>query len=267
MFPVELDIEGDNYASIRLKQAEPVQLNKALLYAFADAKRLNLEEIETEFDCLRNRFSSLQKLLDYLGGFGIKISAAPRKNIFPFDRYAEPKYNQAPEIKNLCLLARCSLANSIYNDYALLEKRHLANDSINQLLNRKAKKFKSGKGQNLYLINNVDYAQEQVVRKVNDSGNMVIYGPPGTGKSQTIVNVISDAVAKGKKVLVVSQKKAALDVVFNRLGVLNNRAMFVVDSEKEKRGFYERCQLTHQQLIDFKPDEDVFKNLMKSALF
>ena len=259
MFPVEIDIEGDNYASIRLKQAEPVQLNKALLYAFADAKRLNLEDIETEFDCLKTKFSSLQKLLDYLAGFGIKISAPQRKNIFPFDRYSEPKHNQAPEIKNLCLLARCSLANSIYNDYAKLEKRHLANESINQLLNRKVKKFKSGKAQDLFLINNVDYAQEQVVRKVNDSGNMVIYGPPGTGKSQTIVNVISDAMAKGKKVLVVSQKKAALDVVFNRLGVLNNRAMFVVDSEKEKRGFYERCLLTHQQLVDFKIDEEVFK--------
>ena len=32
-------------------------------------------------------------------------------------------------------------------------------------------------------MNNVDYAQRQVVQKVNESGNMVIYGPPGTGKT------------------------------------------------------------------------------------
>ncbi len=258
MFPVEIDIESDTTAFIRLKTGEPVQLNKALMYAFADAKRLNLEELETEFDCMRARFSSLQKLLDYLASFGIKIAPAPRKNIFPFDRYPEPKASQAPEIKNLCLLARCSLANSIYNDYAKLEKKHLANESINQLLNRKVKKHKGGKEQNLYLINNVDYAQEQVVRKVNDSGSMVIYGPPGTGKSQTIVNVISDAIAKGKKVLVVSQKKAALDVVYNRLGKLNTRAMFVVESEKEKRGFYERCQTTHNKLLAFDVDKKAF---------
>ena len=117
MFPVELQIENDSTANICLKSGEPVQLNKALMYAFADAKRLNLEEMDMEFDCMKSRFSNIQKLLDYLATFGVKISANPRKNIFPFDRYSEPKHSQAPEIKNLCLLARCSLANSIYNDY------------------------------------------------------------------------------------------------------------------------------------------------------
>ena len=46
---------------------------------------------------------------------------------------------------------------------------------------------------------------------------MVIQGPPGTGKSQTIVNVIAQALAAEKKVLFVSEKKAALDVVKQRL--------------------------------------------------
>lgn len=77
---------------------------------------------------------------------------------------------------------------------------------------------------------------------------MVIYGPPGTGKSQTIVNVIADALCKNKKVLVVSQKKAALEVVFNRLGSLNEKAMFITDAEKEKRMFYERCLNAHNSI-------------------
>ncbi len=47
--------------------------------------------------------------------------------------------------------------------------------------------------------------------------NMVIQGPPGTGKSQTIVNLIACAAAEGKKVLFVSEKMAALDVVKRRL--------------------------------------------------
>ena len=82
MFPVEIEIENDSSASISLKSGEPVQLNKALMYAFADAKRLNLEELETEFDCMKARFANLQKLLDYLASFGIRIAPAPRKNIF-----------------------------------------------------------------------------------------------------------------------------------------------------------------------------------------
>ncbi|MFM9057497.1 MAG: AAA domain-containing protein, partial [Bacteroidota bacterium] len=45
----------------------------------------------------------------------------------------------------------------------------------------------------------------------------VIQGPPGTGKSQVIANLIAELVARGKRVLFVAEKKAALDVVYDRL--------------------------------------------------
>lgn len=45
-------------------------------------------------------------------------------------------------------------------------------------------------------------------------------GPPGTGKSQTITNIISEALAAGKKILFVSEKMAALQVVYRRLSEL-----------------------------------------------
>ncbi len=47
--------------------------------------------------------------------------------------------------------------------------------------------------------------------------SFVLHGPPGTGKSQTITNIIAHNLAIGKKVLFVSEKKAALDVVHRRL--------------------------------------------------
>ena len=46
---------------------------------------------------------------------------------------------------------------------------------------------------------------------------MIVQGPPGTGKSQLICNLISDFIARGKSVLLVCQKKAALDIVHDRL--------------------------------------------------
>lgn len=46
---------------------------------------------------------------------------------------------------------------------------------------------------------------------------MVLEGPPGTGKSQTITNLIAHVIAKGQRVLFVSEKMAALDVVHRRL--------------------------------------------------
>ena len=261
MFPMEIDVIDDSNVTISLKYGENVQLNKALMLAFADSHHLNLEDMDMEFDNFRARFSSLDKLLEYLKSFGIKISNPKRKNVFPFDHYGEPGMFDSPEIKYLCLLSRCSLANSIYADYSALEKKHLTNESVNELLNTKQQKNKKKtvKSHDLYLINNVDYAQEQVVRKVNESGNMVIYGPPGTGKSQTIVNVIADAICKNKKVLVVSQKKAALEVVFNRLGSLNSKAMFLTDAEKEKRNFYDKCFTMHNTLLNSAENEDLQK--------
>ncbi|MBI3131514.1 MAG: DUF3320 domain-containing protein [Acidobacteria bacterium] len=47
--------------------------------------------------------------------------------------------------------------------------------------------------------------------------DFVLIGPPGTGKSQTIANLIAQCLAEGKKVLFVSEKIAALDVVHRRL--------------------------------------------------
>ncbi len=47
--------------------------------------------------------------------------------------------------------------------------------------------------------------------------NLVVQGPPGTGKSQTITNVIANALAAGKRVLFLAEKQAALQVVKRRL--------------------------------------------------
>lgn len=47
--------------------------------------------------------------------------------------------------------------------------------------------------------------------------SFVLHGPPGTGKSQTITNIIAHNLALGRRVLFVSEKKAALDVVYKRL--------------------------------------------------
>ena len=47
--------------------------------------------------------------------------------------------------------------------------------------------------------------------------SLVIQGPPGTGKSQTITNLIGEAIGRGQSVLFVSEKMAALDVVYRRL--------------------------------------------------
>lgn len=63
----------------------------------------------------------------------------------------------------------------------------------------------------------LDAFQENALKAVKKGNSIVVQGPPGTGKSQLICNLIADGIASGKKVLVVSQKRAALDVVYSRL--------------------------------------------------
>ncbi len=62
-----------------------------------------------------------------------------------------------------------------------------------------------------------DTSQSAALQLVSGGRDVVIQGPPGTGKSQTITNLIAQAVARGERVLFVAEKMAALDVVHRRL--------------------------------------------------
>lgn len=67
------------------------------------------------------------------------------------------------------------------------------------------------------LIDNADSSQHSVLIDAGRGQNLVVMGPPGTGKSQTITNLIASAISEGKRVLFVSEKLAALEVVRHRL--------------------------------------------------
>jgi very-short-patch-repair endonuclease len=62
-----------------------------------------------------------------------------------------------------------------------------------------------------------DGSQVLAIEDVKQGRNLVIQGPPGTGKSQSITNIVAEAVGQGKTVLFVSEKMAALEVVKRRL--------------------------------------------------
>lgn len=64
---------------------------------------------------------------------------------------------------------------------------------------------------------NADSSQLEAIIQSKLGNSFVLQGPPGTGKSQTITNIIAENIYMGKKVLFVSQKQAALEVVKNNL--------------------------------------------------
>lgn len=66
-------------------------------------------------------------------------------------------------------------------------------------------------------VMDADSSQALAMLDVRAGRDLVIQGPPGTGKSQTITNLIADAIGQGKRILFVAEKMAALEVVKRRL--------------------------------------------------
>ncbi|MDF3131232.1 DUF4011 domain-containing protein [Kiritimatiellaeota bacterium B1221] len=80
-----------------------------------------------------------------------------------------------------------------------------------------------------------DSSQLAAVLASEQGKNFVLFGPPGTGKSQTIANLITHNIAKGRTVLFVAEKRAALEVVHNRLAKLG-LAEFCLELHSNKAG-------------------------------
>ena len=94
------------------------------------------------------------------------------------------------------------------------------------------------------LIYDADSSQHSAIIDVLAGKNLVVNGPPGTGKSQTITNNIAAALSKGKKVLFVSEKLAALEVVRHRLNHagLGHFCLELHSHKTQKKKFLEDIQ-------------------------
>ncbi|MEA4824492.1 MAG: DUF3320 domain-containing protein [Clostridiaceae bacterium] len=69
----------------------------------------------------------------------------------------------------------------------------------------------------LAVVMSADSSQLAAVMAAGQGQSFVLHGPPGTGKSQTITNMIANALYQGKTILFIAEKQAALSVVQRRL--------------------------------------------------
>lgn len=106
--------------------------------------------------------------------------------------------------------------------------------------NNRIKTLDDYKERDNYFVVNIDSSQHRAIDQTTKSQVVVIQGPPGTGKSQTITNLIAEALAKGKSILFVSEKRAALDVVYSRLKQANliSQAVLIHSSDLNKQSLY-----------------------------
>lgn len=118
--------------------------------------------------------------------------------------------------------------NSIFDDVFSLEPKQLIEE------NNQAPELDSQ-----FHVVAADPTQTKAIAFASEGESFIIQGPPGTGKSQTITNLISDYVARGKKVLFICEKRAAIDVVYYRLKQqgLDELCCRIHDSQSDKKSF------------------------------
>lgn len=104
-----------------------------------------------------------------------------------------------------------------------------------------------------------DPSQEGAVMEARVAPGLVVEGPPGTGKSQTIVNMVADSIGRGKSLLVICQKQAALDVVRKRLEreSLTDRIVMLTDINRDRelvvRAVRDQVQTIHMRPVGGAP--------------
>lgn len=123
--------------------------------------------------------------------------------------------------------------NSDIYDYEELKQLH---EEVNSKMNFE---------EDINYINTLNYSQFSALRKINNDkiNHLVIDGPPGTGKSETILSIIIDGILKNKKIAVISEKKAAIDVIHQRLGELSNFSL-MINNISDKQYFYDQLKNT-----------------------
>jgi superfamily I DNA and/or RNA helicase/predicted DNA-binding WGR domain protein len=150
---------------------------------------------------------------------------------------------------------------SLVRDYNNVIDSKIEHNVFEELFSTKPKQIKQhnfdlNKPEDWYHVITADPTQTQAILQSRTGESYIIQGPPGTGKSQTITNLVADFVARGKRVLFVCEKRAALDVVFHRLkqNGLDELCCYIHDSQGDKREFIKNLKATYEDFSMNKMD-------------
>lgn len=115
----------------------------------------------------------------------------------------------------------------------------------------------------------VDASQEEILNRVQQGASLVVQGPPGSGKSQLIANLVARFTARGKRVLVVCQKRAALDTVYERLHSLEAAPFvaLVTDIQRDRAVVFEKLRFHIDQLTTYEASTQQWNTLFQDRTF
>ncbi|MEO0470650.1 MAG: AAA domain-containing protein [Bacteroidota bacterium] len=276
LFPVRLirDLQSRPRWVLEALKEEPILFNKTFFLAYEryQQTRLPAEFWEEEIEAGKDWRNWLTELYETIKRYELDLNFNPRLFDLKLENYPDFQASVFDSfgLGNLTFRSQAVLGLFPQSDSALLQDYiHLSQQAddfpIDQLFpdeNGRAmpladtKKPAYIREEDRYFVTPVDQSQEDALIQVKQGRSLVLHGPPGTGKSQVIVNLIADAMAHGKKVLLVSQKRAALDVVHKRLGALglSRFSMLVHDVRHDRAAIFRMLKRQIDDIDRFKKD-------------
>jgi len=260
-FPVTLTTIGNQWVLQPRKDAG-ITFNKSFLLAHAYFNKVKanellleetFEEAERESTVFRTWLYQLLKKSEF------EINFNPdnyRNELTSFINYKREEYEEGLKSGELKLMPYAVLGifpqagSYLVPDYLHLINEHTIQD-LEEFFYQRTASLEIPTSQNfhhlvkeekMFTVFAQDIWQENALKAAKLGHSLVIQGPPGTGKSQLICNLMSDAMASGKRVLVVSQKRAALDVVYSRMKThqLSPYLALVHDFKNDRKEIYDK---------------------------
>lgn len=237
-FPVTLT-QSNNGWHLQLRQQAGITINKSFLLAYAHYNKVTLDEemLDVNFEDFDTDSTVFRTQLYQLLKEKIEINFNPdnfRDELLPFQIFKKDDFDLKHRIGQLKLYPEAVLGifpqagSQLIPDYMrLIEEQGTAD--LEEFFASRNSLFEDAAGldkilvaqalreEKIYTPFTLDGWQENAIRAVKSGKSIVVQGPPGTGKSQLICNLLADAIASGKRALLVCQKRAALDVVYQRL--------------------------------------------------
>lgn len=207
LVPVEISRRSVNSKFVLKSREEETMINITLVEFLRQEYELNLGALE-------------QLPTDEKGVDVAKVMGILRRAVMQLKGW---------DVEEQLVLGNFSFSKLIlWKDIVMHQEELLKSDMVRSLVEGKlvfnenneantANDFDTVLSQSVVLPIPTDVSQMEAVLAAQQGRSFVLHGPPGTGKSQTITNIIADALYRGKRVLFVAAKKAALDVVHRRL--------------------------------------------------
>ncbi|WP_161888950.1 AAA domain-containing protein [Pontibacter russatus] len=281
-FPVQLQVNAAQEWEVVPDASQPPQFNQSFLLAYAHYMGTPLAEALTELDIStlpRQPLEFRTKVYELLKEHQLELNVGSgffADKLTPFRDYKKTEYEEALQPGQLHLVQEAVLgiypqaASYLLADYDALLERGELQEMEDLFAPAMAENTPAvNQAQQTFTVFEMDASQEAALQAVKQGKSLVVQGPPGTGKSQLICNLVSDFTARGKKVLVVSQKRAALDVVYKRLSQkgLGPFAGLVHDINADRSSIYGQLLRQIEAIDDYKKQNLALNSLYTDRQF